>query len=89
VVPHTDEIQAAEDGLGNALMALVRGTRPFVSTSMVYRFLHDRFHIWADNVDVRRYEPEDFIVRFRLREDRDRVLASRPGGGLLPLLWRP
>jgi hypothetical protein len=46
---------------------------------MVIRFIYDRFDIRADKVDVRRHDPEDFIVRFRHRTDRDRVLASRPG----------
>lgn len=30
-----------------------------------------------------------FVVRFRGREDRDRVLAAPVMGALLPLVWRP
>jgi hypothetical protein len=56
---------------------------------MIYSYLFNRFQITADVVDVRRHFPEDFVVRFSSDGDRDRVLASRPGGPLLPLVWRP
>jgi len=87
VVPRSSAIQAAEDDLGNALVAMVGGTRPDVSTAMVYTMLFDRFGIAADEVDVRRHAPEDFVVRFHHQADRDRVLGSRPSGHL-PLVWR-
>lgn len=61
-------------------------SRPPVSTAMVSRYLLERFDIAAEEADVRRHEPEDFVVRFRHRVDRDRVLASRPSGLLLPLI---
>lgn len=89
VVPRTVEIQAAEDGLDLALVALVGGCRPPASMAMVSRYLLDRFGITLDEADVQLHEPEDFVVGFHHHADRDRVLASRPGGALLPLIWRP
>lgn len=89
VVPRTAELQAAEDALDNALVAMVGGTRSEVSTAMVSSYLFTRFEIRAEDAVVRLHDPEDFVVRFRRREDRDRVLASPPGGALLPLVWRP
>lgn len=56
---------------------------------MVVAYLYNRFEIMAEDAVVWRHDPEDFIVCFRRREDRDRVLAARPGGALLPLVWRP
>lgn len=89
VVPRSAEIHAAEAMLESALVVLVGGTRPFVSPAMVYQYLHTTYDITHDDVDVRRHHPEDFVVRFRSRVDRDRVLSARPGGALLPLIWRP
>lgn len=80
VVPRSAAIQAAEDALSVALVAIVTGTRPRVSTLDIYEALQNRFSISRANVDVRGHEPEDFLVRFRHGEDRDRVLASRGWG---------
>jgi hypothetical protein len=82
-------LQAAENALGLALVAMVGGTRPAVSPPMVAAYLLEHFDIRPGEAEVRRHDPEDFIVRFRRREDRDRVLAAPPGGMLLPLVWRP
>lgn len=89
VVPRSDELQAAEDALGLALVALLGGTRAPMSPAMVCRYLYDCFGILAEEVDVRRHDPEDFVVRFHHRTDHDRVLAAPPMGSLLPLIWRP
>ena len=89
VLPRSAEVQGAEDVLELALVALVGGTRPQVTTAMVYSYLFNRFEITSDVVDVRRHYPEDFVVRFLQRADRDRVLGSQPGGYLIPLIWRP
>lgn len=90
VVPRSTTIQAMEDELSQlALVATIGGTRPWISTQMVYQYLNTRFDIRYDEADVRVHEPEDFIVRFASRPLRDRVLASRPGGYLCPLSWRP
>jgi hypothetical protein len=89
VIPRSAEIQAAEGALGQALVAMVGGTRPAVSTAMVSSYLFERFGITSLEADVRRHDPEDFVVRFRHQVDHDRVLAAHPGGSLLPLVWRP
>lgn len=86
VVSRSAELQASEDALGFALVAMVGGTRPAVSPAMVATYLLEHFDIMAREAVIRRHDPEDFIVRFRRREDRDRVLASPPGGALLPLI---
>lgn len=70
VVQRTPALQAAEDQLSLALLALVLGTRPLVSPAMVLDHLRDHFNIAEDLVSVRRMRPDDFIVRFSRREDR-------------------
>lgn len=52
-------------------------------------FLFERFGITSHDADIRIYEPQDFIVRFRHQEDRNRVLASGSTGPPLPLVWYP
>ena len=88
VVPRTADIDAAEDDLGSALTAMVGGNRPEVSTVEVISHLVARFGFRAMDFEVRRHHPEDFVVRLRNPEDRDRVLTSG-AGGTLPLIWRP
>lgn len=56
---------------------------------MVLSYLLERFEITALDADVRRHEPEDFVVRFRRQADRDRVLAAPRTAAPLPLVWRP
>jgi hypothetical protein len=81
VVQRTPALQAAEDQLSLALLALVLGTRPLVSPAMVLDHLRDHFNIAEDLVSVRRTRPDDFIVRFSRREDLERVLAAPPPPG--------
>jgi len=91
IVPRTAEIQAAEDALSLALVALVGGTRPPVTPAMVREHLRDQFNIEDDAMSVLRHAPEDFIVRFRSRDDLERVLNSRPppvAASPFVLLWR-
>jgi hypothetical protein len=83
-------LQSSEDNLSHlALVATIAGNRPFVSTAMIQDALFERFQINAEDADVKVHEPEDFLVCFARREDRDRVLSSRPWGALMPLRWRP
>ena len=42
VVPRTEEMQFSEDMLGNALVAMIGGTRPEISTARVYSYLRNR-----------------------------------------------
>ena len=78
-----------EDDLGLALVAVIGGNRPNLSTMMVSSYLLERFELTSLDADVRRHEPEDFVVRFRRAADRDRVLAAALTGPPLPLVWRP
>lgn len=88
-VPRDAALQAAEDALSNALVAMVGGTRPPVSPTMVRQFLFERFGVGEDDVRVRRHDPEDFVVWFRRHEDRQRVLGTLAVGAQFTLLWRP
>jgi len=68
---------------------VVGGTRPLISTAMVYSFIFNRFEVAVDEVDVRGHAPEDFIVRFCHLMDQECVLVAGPRGHLMPLVWRP
>jgi hypothetical protein len=59
-----------------ALLALVLGTRPLVSPTMMLQHLSDHYGVDGDNVTVCRTRPDDFIIRFSRREDLDRALGS-------------
>lgn len=89
VVPCSAELQAAEDELSLALVTVVGGTRPPVSPTMVRQFLFDCFGVAGEDAEVRRHDPEDFVVRFRRCEDRDRVLGSPAVGAQFSLIWQP
>ena len=76
VVPRTMAIQNLEISLSHlALVATITGNRPFVSTAMIQDTLFACFQINAEDMDIKVHEPEDFLVRFSHREDRDRVLS--------------
>lgn len=89
VVPRTADIHDVEDALGRSLVVMIGGTRPAVSMAMVSSYLFEHFGITRLDADVRRHDPEDFIVHFRHLADRDRVLGTRPTGAPLPLVWHP
>ena len=80
VVPRSTELQVAEDELGLVLVAVVGGTRPLVLLAMHYQFPFNHFGVAGEDAEVHRHDPEDFVVRFRRREDRDRVLST-------PAVW--
>jgi len=77
---------SAEDALSLALVATVGGTRPAVSPAMVSSYLFERFGLTVDDAAVSRHDPEDFVVRFGHREDKDWVLAAPAMGARLPLV---
>jgi hypothetical protein len=60
VILRTSEIDSAEEVHGNALVAVVRGTRLAVSPTQVLHFLQVHPH----EVQVRRSFPDDFIILF-------------------------
>lgn len=84
VIPRSIELQAAEDELSLALVALVSGTRPVVSPAMVHQFLSDRFGMGREDAEVCRHDPEDFVTRFWRCEDHDRVLYTPSAAPNLP-----
>lgn len=55
---------------------------------MVRQFLSDHFGMGIADGEVLRHDPEDFVVRFRRREDWDRVLHTPAVGAQFSLLWR-
>ena len=86
VVPRSAEIQAAEDALSLALVAMIGGTKPSVTPAMVREHLGSRFLIDDADMSVLRHAPEDFIVRFSRREDLERVLHTPSPEGASPFL---
>ena len=62
--------------MSTALLALVLGTRPAVTTAMVTNQLRGHFGIDDSTFSVRRTRPDDFIVRFTRQEDLDVVLRT-------------
>lgn len=89
VVPCSDEINAAENALSLALVALLSGTRPPVTLAMVREHLRVGFGIDDAAMSVMRHAPKDFIVHFSRREDLERVLAAPPDSAApFTLTWR-
>jgi len=89
VVPRSAALQAAEDALGQALVALVLGTRPALAPADIVHHLRSHYGIPEERVTVRRTRPNDFLVRFADNDDLLRVLANqRPVGARFLLRWR-
>lgn len=89
VVPRTPALQAAEDALSLALVAMVVGTRPLVSTAMMRSHLSEIYGVTEELFSVHRYRPEDFIVRFSRPKDLEIVLGTlTPDDVPSPLCWR-
>lgn len=88
-MPRSLELEATGLDRQLALVAIVTGTRPFVSTDMVRAHLVTYFGIGEDLVSVRRHDPEDFIVRFAYREDLEVVLHTVIHGAPFSLIWHP
>ncbi|CAL4898611.1 unnamed protein product [Urochloa decumbens] len=89
VIPWSPVIEANEQALGSALVAMVAGTRPEVSSAQVELYLLDHFHLGSEDAEVRRYSPDDFLIVFRRRIDADRVLhAEHPANAAFTLTFR-
>lgn len=89
VVPRSPELEAAEQDLRFALVAVVTGTRPFVSPDMVRAHLSTYFGIQEGSASVMRHEPVDFIVRFACLQDLEAVLHTAIHGAPFSLIWHP
>lgn len=70
VVPRSAELEAAEEVLSRAFIAVVGGTRPMVTVAMVHQQLSAHYGIADESFSVRWHMPEDFIVLFDNRLDR-------------------
>lgn len=90
VAPRTPQLQATEDALSSmALVALIGGTRPAVTTAMVHQHLRTTFGVADEAMIIRRHAPEDFLVRFTRREDLEAVLGTPSDNGApFTLIWR-
>jgi hypothetical protein len=62
--------------LGSALVAMVGGTRPVVSTDQVVQHLLHGYQVPAEAVQVHRYKAESFLLIFNDRAEADRVLHA-------------
>jgi hypothetical protein len=81
VIPRTTEIDAVEALLGNALVALIGGSRPVTSPSQVLYVLSRHYQVTADSVRVCRYQAEAFLLTFHDRQEVDQVLHTTPPEG--------
>lgn len=78
VIPRSTEIEEAEKELSRALVALIGGMRPEVTTVMVRRHLRDHYGLLEESITVCCHVPEDFLMTFTSRHDCDMVLHSVP-----------
>lgn len=76
VLPRYPTLQEAEDALSLALVALVLGTRPPVTTAIVRDQLVLHFGISVNQFTVHRTCPDDFIMRFSRAANLERVLVT-------------
>lgn len=89
VVTRTPALQAAEDALSLALLALVLGNSPAVTPSVMLQHLCVHYGIAEERVSVWRTRPDDFLVRFSHQEDLDLVFSNqRLEGAPFVLRWR-
>ncbi|KAK1631913.1 hypothetical protein QYE76_006228 [Lolium multiflorum] len=90
VLPRTAEIDDAEDALAKALLAVIVGVRRAVTTEEVAMALEDIHGLPKGSFSVHCHRPEDFLIFFARREDRDRVLADEVlASPFFRLLLRP
>jgi hypothetical protein len=90
VLPRTAEIDDAEDALAKALLAVIIGVRRAVTTEEVAMALEDIHGLPKGSFSVHCHRPEEFLIFFARREDRDRVLADEViASPFFRLLLRP
>lgn len=76
VLPRTSEMDAAEEALSRALLAVIVGVRRAVTTEEVAMALEDVYGLTPGTFSVHCHRPEDFLLFFAERADRDRVLGD-------------
>jgi hypothetical protein len=79
VLTRSSATDAVEVELATALVALVGGSRPTVTSEQVLNHLTSFYRVDAGGVRVRHYRSSGFLVNFTDAATVDRVLhASRP-----------
>lgn len=78
VIPRTEALDNAELQLSSALVAWVAGTRPEITVKEVKNLLQRFYNVQPDEYSICPYKPEDFLIRFNVKEVADRVLHSDP-----------
>ncbi|KAK1627408.1 hypothetical protein QYE76_001723 [Lolium multiflorum] len=76
VLSRTVEIDEAEDALSRALLAVIVGVRRAVTTDEVAMALEDIHRLPPGSFSVHCHRPEDFLIFFATKEDRDMVLRD-------------
>jgi hypothetical protein len=76
VLPRTVEIDEAEAALSKALLAVIVGVRRTVTTEDVAMALEDVHGLPPGSFSVHCHRPEDFLIFFATKEDRDMVLRE-------------
>jgi hypothetical protein len=78
IIHHDEEIAAKQHAPELVLVAVVGGTRPFVTITEFRAWLTSCFNILGDSVTIRRFHLEDFVIVFSFYDDMLRVLHDRP-----------
>jgi hypothetical protein len=78
IINRSEEISCEGQALDLALLALVGGSRPFVSVAEVERWLEANYTIAPSSVTIRSFYPEDFLVVLSSYGDMSRVLHQPP-----------
>jgi hypothetical protein len=82
-------VDAGDERIANALVAMVGGTRPAVSPAQVLHYLASFYQVAEHQVVVCRSAPDDFILLFSDRVVADKVLLSNlPMGSPFVLLFQ-
>jgi hypothetical protein len=82
-------VDAGDERIANALVAVVGGTRPAVSPAQVLHYLTSFYQVAEHQVVVCRSAPDDFILLFLDRVVADKVLLSDlPMGSPFVLLFQ-
>jgi hypothetical protein len=88
MVHRSDKINAAELALERALVIVVGGAHPPVSTAYVRLWLRDLYGGPSSNITVHRFHPEDFLISFSSLNDMFRVLHHPPPNPLFALVLK-
>jgi hypothetical protein len=84
----TATIDVVEASLSTTLVAMVGGARPTVTPSQVYTYLDRYFNVAGHEVQVRRAQPDDFLLVFTSGNTASRVLhAAIPKGAEFSLFF--